>query len=99
MFWSLDAWVDVVVTEIPELIGADGITTARADQQLTALDTTCELPAQTMMAGAVELALALVAYQSLSSLLSALDLARCRSSAAVGGNHGLSRPIGEECKT
>ena len=58
MLGALEARVDVVVAQVPQLVGADGKTAARADHFIAALDAPCELRSTATVDGAIELALA-----------------------------------------
>ena len=90
VFGPLVVRVEIVVSQVPELIGANPLKAAWADRRLTALDPALPLPAKATMARAVHLALPSVLHQPLPSLLRRLDLAPFRSTSAIRRNHDLS---------
>ena len=94
VFGPLERWIDVVVAQVPILIGADGQATSRAENLLATFEAEGVLTAAALVHGGVALALTAVAYQPPAFGRSRVVIAQSRRSRLIGGRHERSSGIG-----
>ena len=87
MLGTRDAEVDIVMVQVPELVGTDHLAAARAGEVLTALDAALELRPATMVGRRIQLTRTRILCPPHLSLRRRLDLPRFRPSSIICRNH------------